>query len=47
MIHGRSSEGVKWELDIDSVVSEMAESENRGRSPPRKKGERDSGSHRH
>ena len=36
MIHGRSSEGVEWELDIDSVVSEMAESENRG-TPPREK----------
>ena len=36
MIHGRSSEGVEWELDIDSVVSEMAESENRG-NPPREK----------
>ena len=29
MIHGRSSEGVEWELDIDSVVSELAEAENR------------------
>ena len=36
MIHGRSSEGVEWELDIDSVVSEMAESENRS-NPPREK----------
>ena len=36
MIHGRSSEGVEWELDIDSVVSEMAESENR-HNPPREK----------
>ena len=36
MIHGRSSEGVEWELDIDSVVSELAESENRG-NPPREK----------
>ena len=36
MIHGRSSEGVEWELDIDSVVSEMAEAENR-RNPPREK----------
>ena len=37
MIHGRSSEGVEWELDIDSVVSEMAESENRGKPPREKK----------
>ncbi len=36
MIHGRSREGVEWELDIDSVVSELAESENRG-NPPREK----------
>ena len=36
MIHGRSREGVEWELDIDSVVSEMAESENR-HNPPREK----------
>ena len=36
MIHGRSSEGVEWELDIDSVVSEMADSENR-HPPPREK----------
>ena len=36
MIHGRSREGVEWELDIDSVVSELAESENRG-IPPREK----------
>ena len=36
MIHGRSSEGVEWELDIDSVVSELAESENR-HNPPREK----------
>lgn len=36
MIHGRSSEGVEWELDIDSVVSEMAEAENR-HNPPREK----------
>ena len=37
MIHGRSSEGVEWELDIDSVVSEMAESENRHKPPREKK----------
>ena len=36
MIHGRSREGVEWELDIDSVVSELAESENR-HNPPREK----------
>ena len=37
MIHGRSSEGVEWELDIDSVVSEMAESENPYNPPYQKK----------
>ena len=40
MIHGRSSEGVEWELDIDSVVSELAEAEN-PYNPPRQKKARD------
>ena len=36
MIHGRSREGREWELDIDSVISELAESEN-PYNPPYKK----------
>ena len=35
MIHGRRARGE--ELNIDSVVSEMAESENRGKPPREKK----------
>ncbi|MEC7704121.1 MAG: hypothetical protein VX906_02650, partial [Candidatus Thermoplasmatota archaeon] len=37
MIHGRSSEGVEWELDIDSVISELAEAENPYNPPYQKK----------
>ena len=37
MIHGRSSEGAEWELDIDSVVSELAEPENPYNPPYLKK----------
>ena len=37
MIHGRSSEGAEWELDIDSVVSELAEPENPYNPPYQKK----------
>ena len=37
MIHGRSREGVDWELDIDSVVSELAEAENPYNPPYQKK----------
>ena len=37
MIHGRSSEGVEWELDIEVVVSELAEPENPYNPPYQKK----------
>ncbi len=37
MIHGRSREGAEWELDIDSVVSELAEPENPYNPPYLKK----------
>ena len=37
MIHGRSSEGVEWELDICGVVSELAEPENPYNPPYEKK----------
>ena len=37
MVHGRSSEGVEWELDICGVVSELAEPENPYNPPYEKK----------
>jgi len=37
MIHGRSSEGVEWELDIDTVIRELGESESRSNPPYQKK----------
>ena len=37
MIHGRSSEGVEWELDIESLVTELAEPENPYNPPYQKK----------
>ena len=37
MVHGRSSEGVEWELDICGVVSEWAEAENPYNPPYQKK----------
>ena len=37
MIHGRSSEGVEWELDIEVVVTELAEPENPYNPPYQKK----------
>jgi|GEM_PF-818366 len=37
MIHGRSSEGVEWELNIEVLVSELAEPENPYNPPYQKK----------
>ena len=37
MIHGRSSEGEEWKLDIEVLVSELAEPENRYNPPYQKK----------
>ena len=37
MIHGRSREGVEWELDIEVLVTELAEPENRYNPPYQKK----------
>ena len=37
MIHGRSSEGVEWELDIEALVTELAEPENPYNPPYQKK----------
>ena len=37
MIHGRSSEGAEWELNIEVLVSELAESENPYNPPYQKK----------
>ncbi len=37
MVYGRSSEGVEWELDIEAVVSELAEPENPYNPPYQKK----------
>ena len=37
MIHGRSREGAEWELDIDALVSELAEPENPYNPPYLKK----------
>ena len=37
MIHGRSSEGAEWELNIEVLVSELAEPENRSNPPYQKK----------
>ena len=37
MIHGRSSEGAEWELNIEVLVCELAESENPYNPPYQKK----------
>ncbi len=37
IVHGRSSEGVEWELDIETLVTELGESENAYNPPFQKK----------